>query len=309
MGNVVLIAAGACRYHRRRERSGLVKSIWNGAITFGLITIPVRMFSTVEEKSLRFNQLHAADNGRIRYKRTCSQCGEEVPWDQIVKGYEVEKETYIVFTEEELERLPSDSIRSIDIVAFVPLDEIDPVYFQRSYYLSPEPTGRKAYALLEQALGQSRRVGIAKVTLREKEYLATLRTRDGVFILETMYWPDEIRPAAFEELENPPEVRPQELAMAETLIESLSDHFDPTAYVDTYRVRLEEAVAAKLEGQEVAVAPQEAPTAVVDLMEALKASVDAVRAQKDQKDQKGSSVGDGRDDPASGAAAGQARSA
>ena len=142
-----------------------MKSIWNGAITFGLITIPVRMFSTVEEKSLRFNQLHAADNGRIRYKRTCSKCGEEVPWDQIVKGYEVEKETYIVFTEEELERLPSDSIRSIDIVAFVPLDEIDPVYFQRSYYLSPEPTGRKAYALLEQALGQSRRVGIAKVTL------------------------------------------------------------------------------------------------------------------------------------------------
>ena len=260
-----------------------MKSIWNGAITFGLITIPVRMFSTVEEKSLRFNQLHATDNGRIRYKRTCSECGEEVSWDQIVKGYEVEKDSYIVFTEEELERLPSDSIRSIDIVAFVPLDEIDPVYFQRSYYLAPEPTGRKAYALLEQALGQSRRVGIAKVTLREKEYLATLRTRDGIFILETMYWPDEIRQAAFEDLEAPAEVRPQELAMAETLIESLSDHFDPTAYVDTYRLRLEEAVQAKIEGQEIAVAPQEAPTAVVDLMEALRASVDAVRAQKDQK--------------------------
>lgn len=266
-----------------------MRSIWNGAITFGLITIPVRMFSTVEEKSLRFNQLHATDNGRIRYKRICSECGEEVPWDQIVKGYEVEKETYIVFTEEELERLPSDSIRSIDIVAFVPLDEIDPVYFQRSYYLAPEPTGRKAYALLEQALGQSRRVGIAKVTLREKEYLATLRTRDGVFILETMYWPDEIRQAAFEELETPAEVRPQELAMAETLIESLSDHFDPSAYVDTYRLRLEEAVQAKLEGQEIAVAPQEAPTAVVDLMEALRASVDAVRAQKDQKAPAGAS--------------------
>jgi DNA end-binding protein Ku len=280
-----------------------VKSIWNGAITFGLITIPVRMFSTVEEKSLRFNQLHAADNGRIRYKRTCSKCGEEVSWDEIVKGYEVEKETYIVFTEEELERLPSDSIRSIDIVAFVPLDEIDPVYFQRSYYLAPEPTGRKAYALLEQALGQSRRVGIAKVTLREKEYLATLRTRDGIFILETMYWPDEIRTAAFEELENPPEVRAQELTMAETLIESLSDHFDPTAYVDTYRLRLEEAVAAKLEGHEIAVAPEEAPTAVVDLMEALKASVDAVRAQKDQRDQKDP------DRPASDAAAEQARTA
>jgi DNA end-binding protein Ku len=265
------------------DGGAVVKSIWNGAITFGLITIPVRMFSTVEEKSLRFNQLHAADNGRIRYKRTCSKCGEEVPWDQIVKGYEVEKEAYIVFTEEELERLPSDSIRAIDIVAFVPLDEIDPVYFQRSYYLTPEPTGRKAYALLEQALGESRRVGIAKVTLREKEYLATLRTRDGVFILETMYWPDEIRKAEFEELADVPQVRPQELAMAESLIDSLSDHFDPTAFVDSYRVRLEEAVQAKIDGREIAVAPQEEPTAVLDLMEALKASVDAVRAQKDQK--------------------------
>src|SRR5688572_1369570 len=202
------------------------------------------MFSAVEEKSLRFNQLHATDNGRIRYKRTCSKCGEEVPWDQIVKGYEVEKEIYIVFTEDELERLPTDSIRAIDIVAFVPLDEIDPVYFQRSYYLAPEPTGRKAYALLEQALGQSRRVGIAKVALREKEYLATLRIRDGVFVLETMYWPDEIRKPEFEELADAPQVRPQELAMAETLIESLSDHFDPSAFVDTYRVRLEEAVQA-----------------------------------------------------------------
>lgn len=281
-----------------------MKSIWNGAITFGLITIPVRMYSTVEEKSLRFNQLHAADNGRIRYKRTCSKCGEEVPWDQIVKGYEVEKETYIVFTEEELERLPADSIRTIDIVAFVPLDEIDPVYFQRSYYLAPEPTGRKAYALLEQALGQSRRVGIAKVTLREKEYLATLRTRDGVFILETMYWPDEIRKAELEELANVPEVRPQELAMAETLIESLSDHFDPTAFVDTYRLRLEEAVRAKIDGREITVAPQEEPTAVLDLMEALKASVEAVRAQKDQKE-KGPHTGR----PGAEDAAGEARSA
>jgi DNA end-binding protein Ku len=260
-----------------------VKSIWNGAITFGLITIPVRMFSAVEEKSLRFNQLHAADNGRIRYKRTCSKCGEEVPYDQIVKGYEVEKDTYIVFGEDELERLPSDSIRAVDIVAFVPLDEIDPVYFQRSYYLAPEPTGRKAYALLEQALGRSRRVGLAKVTLREKEYLATLRTRDGVFILETMYWPDEIRRAEFEELEQTPEVRPQELAMAESLIESLSDHFDPSAFVDTYRARLEEAVQAKIDGREITVQPQEEPTAVLDLMDALRASVDAVRAQKQPK--------------------------
>ncbi|MGH7425167.1 MAG: Ku protein, partial [Candidatus Methylomirabilales bacterium] len=193
-----------------------MKSIWNGAITFGLITIPVRLYSAVEEKTLRFHQLHEADHGRIRYKRTCSACGEEVTYESIVRGYEYEKDRYVVLSEEELDRLPEETIRAIDVVSFVPLAEIDPTYFQRSYYVAPEPTGIKAYRLLEQALGESGQVGVAKVTLREKQRLATLRRRDGVFVLETMYWPDEIREPAFEQLDKRVEVREQELAMAKT---------------------------------------------------------------------------------------------
>ena len=258
-----------------------MRSIWKGAITFGLISIPVGLFPAVEEKSLRFHQLHGADNGRIRYKRVCSVDDEEVPFDEIVKGYEYEKDRYVVFTEEELERLPSDSIRSVDVVAFVPLDEIDPIYFQKSYYLAPEPTGVKAYRLLAQALEESGRVGLAKITLREKEHLATLRLRDGVFVLETMHWPDEIRPPAFDELSRSPEIRPQELAMAKTLIDNLTEHFQPEQFTDTYRERLEAAAEAKIAGQEVAVAPTAEPTQILDLMEALKASVEATKAKRD----------------------------
>ncbi len=258
-----------------------MRSIWNGAITFGLISIPVRLFTAVEEKSLKFHQLHAPDNGRIRYKRVCSVDNEEVPFDEIVKGYEYEKDRYVVFTDEELERLPSDSIRAVDVVSFVPLEEIDPIYFQRSYYLAPEPTGVKAYTLLAQALEESGRVGIAKITLREKEHLATLRLRKGVFVLETMYWPDETREPTFEEIDRSVEVRPQELAMAKSLIDNLTEHFDPSQFVDTYRKRLEEAAEAKIAGQEVAVAPSAEPTQILDLMEALKASVEATKAKKD----------------------------
>lgn len=263
-----------------------MRSIWNGAITFGLISIPVRLYSAVEEKGLKFHQLHAADNGRIKYKRVCSVDNEEVPYDEIVKGYEYEKDRYVVFTDDELERLPSDSIRAVDVVSFVPLEEIDPIYFQRSYYLAPEPTGVKAYRLLAQALTESGRVGVAKITLREKEHLATLRLRGDVFVLETMYWPDEIRDAEFEEVNRNVEVRPQELAMAKSLIDNLTDHFEPTQFVDSYRQRLEEAAEAKVAGQEVAVAvaPGE-PTQILDLMEALKASVEATKAKKDAAQQ------------------------
>jgi DNA end-binding protein Ku len=260
-----------------------MKSIWNGAITFGLITIPVRLYTAVEEKSLRFHQLHAKDNARVRYKCVCSIDGEEVSYDDIVKGYEYERDRYVVFTEDELDKIPADSIRAIDIVSFVPLSEIDPIYFQRSYYVAPEPSGIKAYRLLEKALTESEQVGVAKVTLREKEHLATLRVRDGVFILETMHWPDEIREPEFEELSKDVEIRKQELSMAKSLIENLSDHFEPTAFVDSYRERLEEAVKAKVEGEEVAVAPVKEPTQVLDLMEALKASVEATRAKTKEK--------------------------
>lgn len=269
------------------------KAIWKGAITFGLITIPVGLYSAIEEKSFRFNQLHDKDKGRIRYKRTCSACGEEVSYDEIVKGYEFEKGNYAVFTEEELQQIPADSVKAIDVVAFVPLEEIDPVYFQKPYYLAPEPTGLKAYKLLEQAMTDSGRIGIAKITLRDKEHLATLRARDGVFILETMHWPDEIRQPEFEELSKNPEIRKQELDMAKNLIENLSDSFNPESFVDNYRERLAAAVQAKVEGMEVAVAPTKEPTQIVDLMEALKASVEATKkkAEEDSDSKKGSEKG------------------
>ncbi|HEX2258592.1 MAG TPA: Ku protein [Actinomycetota bacterium] len=262
-----------------------MKSIWKGAITFGLITIPVGLYTAIEEKDFRFNQLHAKDNGRIRYKRVCTVCGEEVPYDEIVKGYEFEKGNYVVFTEEELAQIPADSIKAIDVVSFVPLEEIDPIYFQKPYYVAPEPSGIKAYKLLENAMADSGKVGVAKITLREKERLATLRVRDGVFILETMHWPDEIRKPEFEELTKDPEIRPQELAMAKSLVENLSDSFQPEEFVDTYRQRLEEAVQAKVEGMQVTVTPTKEPTQILDLMEALKASVEATK-QKSETRQK-----------------------
>ncbi|MGH2731955.1 MAG: Ku protein [Actinomycetota bacterium] len=263
-----------------------MRPIWKGAITFGLITIPVRMFSAIEEKSLRFHQLHNEDYGRIRYKRVCTTCGKEVAWEEIAKGYEYEKDRYVVFSEEELERIPGDAIRAIDVISFVPLEEIDPIYFQRPYYLTPEPTGLKAYRLLARALSESGRIGIAKVVLREREYLATLRFTGEVLVLETMNWPDEIRAPAFEELEKRVDVRPQELKMAKSLIGNLSDHFEPDRFIDTHRLRLEEAMRAKIEGEEVAVTAPREPTAVMDLMEALRASVEATKARSQQEREK-----------------------
>jgi DNA end-binding protein Ku len=260
----------------------MAKTIWKGAISFGLVTIPVRVYTATEEKSLRFNQLHAKDQGRIRYRRTCSVCGEEVPWEEIVRGYEYEKDHYVVLTEEELER-GIRSARTIDILKFVPADEIDPIYWKQPYYLVPEPTGAKAYALLREALGSDGIVALAKVALRDKEHLATLRLRDGVFVLETMYWPDEIRPASFEELETTPEVRPQELKMARSLIENMTDHFDPDEFHDEYREKLQRIVEAKVAGQEVAVAEEPGTATVVDLMEALRASVEATAKAPEKK--------------------------
>jgi DNA end-binding protein Ku len=251
----------------------VAKTIWKGAISFGLVTIPVRVYTATDEKSLRFNQLHQKDQGRIKMKRTCSVCGEEVPYDEIVKGYEYEKDHYVVLTDEEVERgLPS--ARAIDILKFVPADEIDAIYWKNPYYLVPEQTGAKAYALLRKALGDEGYVALAKVAFRDKEHLATLRLRDNVFVLSTMYWPDEIRPADFEELEVEADVRPQELKMAQSLIANMTDHFDPDEFHDEYRERLEQVVEAKIDGKEIAVVEETGTATVVDLMEALKASVE-----------------------------------
>lgn len=258
-----------------------MRSIWNGAITFGLISIPVRLFAAVDEKDVSFRQLHAKDNGRIRYKRICEVCDEEVPYEEIVRGYEYEKDRYVIFTEDELQRIPAD-IRAVDIVSFVPLQEIDPIYFQKPYYLAPEPTGLKAYRLLERAMEDAGRVGLAKVAIRDKEHLATLRIKGEVMVLETMHWPDEIREPQFDVLDKKVELRKQEIEMAKSLVENLTDSFRPEEFHDEYRERLEAAAQAKIEGEEIAIPPTREPTKVADLMEALRASVEATKKAEEK---------------------------
>src|SRR6266702_7005191 len=225
------------------------RAMWKGAISFGLVTIPVAVYPATEEKTLRFNQLHDEDGGRIRYKRVCEKDGEEVSFEHIVKGYEVEKDRYVVLTNEDINAIPVESSRAIDIHRFVDLDEIDPVLFKKSYYLVPEETGAKAYALLREAMSDDGRVGIAKVSFRDKEHLAALRFRDDAFVLETMYWPDEIREADFGDVSVEAKVRTQELEMARQLISNLTGEWNPDEFTDEYREALMKIVEAKISGQ------------------------------------------------------------
>src|SRR4051812_31045937 len=256
-----------------------MRSIWKGAISFGLVSIPVKLYSATEEKDVSFHQVHREDGGRIRYKRVCQTDGDEVPYSDIAKGYELPSGEVVVLTDEDFADLPLTTSRAIDVLEFVPLEQVDPIYFAKSYYLEPDAAGSKPYVLLREALENSGRVALVKVALRSRESLATLRVRDGVFVLEMMLWPDEIREANFAFLDEDIDVRPQELRMAESLIESLSGDFEPTQYADNYREALQALIEAKVEGREV-VQPAE-PAAdsgtVVDLMAALRASVDAAK--------------------------------
>jgi len=259
------------------------RAMWKGAISFGLVTIPVSVYPATEEKTLRFNQLHDDDGGRIRMKRTCSVDGEEVGYEHIVKGYEYEKDRYVILTDEDFEAIPVESSRAIDIQQFVDLEEIDPMQYKKSYYLVPEETGAKAYALLREALNRSGKVGVAKVSFRDKEHLAALRFRDDAFVLETMYWPDEIREADFGGVDVSAKVRPNELEMAQTLIENLTADWNPTDFKDEYREALLRIVEAKINGEEIEIVEAEPTAKVVDLMDALKASVAA--AKKESKEE------------------------
>lgn len=261
-----------------------MQAIWRGAISFGLITIPVRLFSATSEKSPSFRLLHAADNGKVRYNRTCSECGaENLSQEDMVRAYEYEKGNYVVFTDEELDAIQTETSHTVEVVNFVPSEQIDPIFYQRSYYLAPDEVGTKAYALLRRALVDSGRVAIARVAIRQKERLATLRARDDALVLETMFWPDEIREAAFPELDEDVELSERELDMAETLIENLTEDFRPDEFHDTYREALLEAVEEKVAGKEI-VAPtvgEEEPE-VVDLMDALERSVDEAKRRSDK---------------------------
>ena len=265
----------------RRLPKGLrVRSIWKGAISFGLVSIPVKLYSATEERDIAFRQVHREDGGRIRYQRVCTTCGEEVQYADIAKGYEMPDGSIVVLGDEDFDAVPITTNRMIDVVQFVPMESIDPIYYSKSYYLEPEKAGIKPYVLLARALEESGKVAVVKVALRQREALAAVRVRDGVFVLETMLWPDEVRTPEFGFLDDDVEVRQQELAMAGTLIESLSGEFEPEEHHDRYREALEEVIEAKVAGHEL-VAPPERPEeggAVVDLMAALRASVDAAKS-------------------------------
>jgi DNA end-binding protein Ku len=262
----------------------LMRSIWKGSISFGLVSIPVKLFSATEEKDVAFHQVHRTDGGRIKYKRTCAIDGEEVPYADIAKGYELPDGDMVVLTDDDLAELPLTSSREIDVLSFVPLEQVDPIYFAKSYYLEPESKATKAYVLLRDALEESGRVAIVKVALRRREALATLRVREGVVTLETMLWPDEIRTPDFGFLDEKVEVRPQELAMAHSLIESLTGDFDPSQFTDEYRAAVDSVIEAKIEGRDVVPAVETAdagaPGKVVDLVAALQASIDAAKRNR-----------------------------
>jgi DNA end-binding protein Ku len=259
-----------------------MRAIWKGAVSFGLVSIGVKLFSATEEKDIRFHQVHRTDGGRIKYKRTCSVCGEEVSYDDIAKGYDLGGGEMVILDDSDFAELPLSSNRTIDVHQFVPAEQVDPILYNKSYYLEPENVAAKPYVLLRDALIESDRVAIVKVALRQREQLATLRVREGVLVLNTMLWPDEIRAAKFDFLDEDISVRPQELAMASSLIDSMAADFKPEEYTDDYRAALQQVIDAKVSGKEIVAPPEmeEAPSGAIDLMAALRASVERAKAAR-----------------------------
>ena len=261
----------------------MARSIWGGAISFGLVNVPVKLFTAVRKKDVRFHQLHAKDGARVQQKRVCSLDGEEVPYEELAKGYEIGSGHYVLIDPAELEELDPESTHTIDIEDFVDLDQIDPLFFDSSYYVVPDERGAKPYRLLLEAMRDANKVGIAKVVMRTKQYLVALRPVGEALVMSTMNFADEVVPQ--EELEGLPgegqSVSERELAMANQLIGSLASDFDPAQYRDTYREQVLELIERKAQGEEIVAQPAvERPTPVVDLMAALEASLAAVKGDK-----------------------------
>jgi DNA end-binding protein Ku len=259
-----------------------MQAIWKGTVSFGLVSIPVKLYSATEEHGVSFRQVHEADGGRIRYKRVCSVDGEEVAYRDIAKGYELPDGDMVVLTEEDFSTLPLPSRHTIDVMQFVPADQVDGLYLSKGYYLAAEGAGLKPYVLLRDALERSGRTALVKVALRNRESLAVLRPREGALLVQTMLWPDELRDAGTFAPSEDVEVRDQEVAMAESYIDTLTEDFDPTQFSDDYRAALEELVQAKAGGRRIEATEEEAPQGtVVDLMAALRASVEAAKAKRE----------------------------
>lgn len=259
-----------------------MRSIWKGAISFGMVTIPVKLYSATESKDVRLRMLCKEHEAPIEEKRFCTDGGEELAWEDLARGYEVAKGEFVVLDPEEIDAAKPESSTTIDIGDFVESAEIDPVYFEKSYFLEPTDVGSKAFSLLKRALEETERVALARVTIRTRERLATLRAYEGTLILETMFWPDEIRSTGALDLPEGDEakVRAKELDMARSLVESLADRFKPEEYTDSYRVALEELIERKLRGEKRNVKRRRPEPKVVDLMEALRASVDEAKSAR-----------------------------
>ena len=266
-----------------------MRPIWKGAISFGMVTIPVKLYTATEQKDVRFRLLHRDDGAPIEEKRFCTADGKEVAWEDLVRGFEVSKGEYVVLDPEEIDAAKPESSTTIEIGDFVEATEIDPVYFEKSYFLEPTDVGAKPFSLLKRALEETERVALARVTIRTRERLATLRAYDDTLILETMFWPDEIRSTGALDLPEGDEakVRAKELEMARSLVNSLADHFRPESYTDAYRAALEKLIEQKMRGEVRNAKRRKAEPEVIDLMEALKASVDHAKGEAKPKGGKG----------------------
>lgn len=253
-------------------------TVWKGAISFGLVHVPVKMFSATEDKDISMRMIHKECNTPLNFVRKCQHCEREVEWAEIVKGYEYEPGSFVLFEKDELEHLTGEVTKEIKILDFVDLSEIDPIYFQKTYFLSPNETGAGAYNLLLEAMKQTGKIGIAKVSIRSKSSLAAIRIIDRCIAMETIFYPDEIR--SVEQVPGLPEqisVNEKELEMAKMLINQLSTKFEPEKYKDDYRAAVLQAIEQKISGQQIRMAPQQHKTNVIDLMAALQASLEAVK--------------------------------
>ncbi len=263
-----------------------MRAIWKGAVSFGLVSVPVKLYAATESHDISFRQVHAKDGGRIKYQRICSVDGEEVAYADIAKGYETDDGQMVILDDDDFAELPASSSREISVEKFVPREQIEPMWLEKSYYLEPDKAAAKPYALLREALKEADRVAVVTVSLRTRMTTAVLRVRDDVIVMQTMMWPDEIRNPDFAGLDAADlDVKPQELKMAQMLVETLAGDYDPDEFEDDYQEALEALVKAKLEGGEVKHIEEEKPSGgeVVDVLAALQKSVDAAKTSRGEE--------------------------
>ena len=262
-----------------------MRAIWKGAVSFGLVYVPVKLYAATEQKDIRFNYLHEKCRTPVQYRRYCPYCQADVPMEEIVKGYEYEKGKYVVLNDEDFDRMAaSDGSKNIEILDFVDQGEIDPIYYEKAYYLAPGDGGAKVYELLRRAMAEAGKVAVSRVMIRSRESLATIRVNSATLVMSTMHYPDEIRPAlTLPEMNYQVSLHDNEVKMAVNLIHSLAADFRPEKYNDTYRQNMVEAIQAKIAGEAVQAPAKPEAGRVVDLMEALKASIDLAKEERDRK--------------------------